>query len=205
MPEAEHNRHERPAEPRCRPRTLLPSLEPEHATGSLSKPDRFGPGRRGASRFIASPRPRTTTALTAGSARTGTVEGHAAKVLRAAGDESDRGDRGGKPNAEGENEDEPIADPLQRDRREQNDQRGRAGDDARGDPYSEQSRPSAAALPVAVRVPPVVVVVAVMMRVVVVVGRWPSGSPRRQTRIRQRRIVTPTATTSRAETRLSQG
>ena len=61
-------------------------------------------------------------------------------ALRADGDEADRRHRAGEAEAEGEDQDEPVADAVERDRREQDDERGRAREDPAGDADPEQPR-----------------------------------------------------------------
>ena len=78
------------------------------------------------------------------------------------GDETDRGHRHCKTDAEGDDQQQPIADPLQRDRGEQDDERGRAGNDPGGDPDAEQPGAATAFVLVCVRV---VMVVRVVMTV----------------------------------------
>jgi len=58
-------------------------------------------------------------------------------ALGAHGQEADPGHRRGEADAEGEDQDEPVADAVQRDRGEQDDERGRAGDDPARDPDPE--------------------------------------------------------------------
>ena len=57
------------------------------------------------------------------------------------GDEPDRRDRGGEAEAEGDDQREAEADPVQRDRAQQDDERRRAGQQAGRDTDAEQAAP----------------------------------------------------------------
>ena len=75
----------------------------------------------------------------------------------------------GEADAEGDDQDEPVADAVERDRREQDDERGRARDDPAGDADPEQAPRLSAwscvvVVPVAVAVPVAVVVVGAARR-----------------------------------------
>ena len=105
----------------------------------------------------------------------------AEKAPRTDGREPDRGHRTGEAEAERDDEDEPIADPVQRDGREQDDQRSRAWEQAAGDPDCEE-------IPKA----PVRVLVVMVVRVAT-----PEAGARAHS--------LPRSTTRSAETRLSHG
>ena len=191
MAEAEQDRHADDGEQGGAAREVCdPVVEPEHLYVT------FGSARR----VIARPRPRTTSALIAGRRRIeSAVEVDAAEdALRADGDDADRRHRAGEAEAEGDDQDEPVADAVEGDRREQDDECGRARDDPAGDADAEQP-------PRAERV---------VVRVVVSRDRGCArgrGGGRgcvsffRHSRTRQRSTLTPTATISNAETRFSQG
>ena len=132
--------------------------------------------------------------------RTPPLEVEAAEgALRGDREQADRRHRRRQPEAEGDDQDEPVAHAVQRDRREQDDERGRARDDPARDADAEQA---AHAERVVVR-GVVSVVVAVVVAVVVRVLRAPaSGATRRRASAAR---DTPTPTISSAETRLSHG
>src|SRR5205823_32833 len=94
------------------------------------------------------------------------------RTLGGDGEKTDRGHRRSEPYAECENQDEPVADSVQRDRREQHDERGWARNQPAGDPDAKQLSHvrtrlvvTMAVMVVSIALMRVAVLVAVIMRV----------------------------------------
>ena len=92
-------------------------------------------------------------------------------ALRRHGDQPDRGYRRGQADAERDDQQQPVADAVQGDRREEDDERRRAREDPARDPHrDEPADPTVVLVAVAVAVP-VVVVVVVVVTVALPMGR----------------------------------
>ena len=150
VPEAENGRHGGDDEEGASVREVRdPGVETEHHA-TLGR----------ARTVIARPRPSTTTALIAGRRRIRPPlkSTRSNARLRADREQADCGHRRREADAEREDQDQPVADSVQRDRSQQDDEGGRARDDPAGDADPEQA-PGAQGVVVGVMVIVVAVVV----------------------------------------------